>query len=241
MINIIRDPNGPTSLGSQSIQDYITALSDHLHDPNSAVKPEKPPGYRNSDLLDAFDRDFHSKCYLTEEKFFNSYTMDAEHFVSKSENPLLRYEWTNLYPASHQANMIKPRTTPIGGLLDPCNPTDNVEQQIEYTLETNGLNPKFEAKDPLDVKTVNTCALLDRIHCGHDQNTITSTRNLQHAIQTRYLEILHILADLAYLPDGTKKAHLKRQLKQLLSRKSSFTMLMRSIPAVANLPADILD
>jgi len=240
MINILRPGVSPSSLVTAEIQSYITELADHLADP-TLVKPEKPGSYRNSDLLDAFDTVFHSKCYLTEEKFINSYVMDIEHFVSQTVNPLLRYQWNNLYPAGHQANMNKPRITPNGGWLDPCDPADDVETEIIYSVSSFGKIPGFDPLDTNNIKAVNTCNLLERLHNGTDEYSSKTSQSLRHAIETRYQEILHLIAEYGLTTDQNKLSQLKREIKGLLSRKASFTMLMRSMPAVKNLSQDFFD
>ena len=243
MINCNREPDRPTSLNTAEIQQYINAAVAYLADSEHLTKPEKPVSYRSSDLLEAFDRVFHSKCYLTEQQFINSYTMDIEHFVPQAERPDLVYEWTNLFPAEHYTNMIKPRITPEGGYLDPCNPDDDVENEIMYSLSPHGFDPYFEAADPLNIKAVNTSDLLNRIHNGHNENTKTSTLELRHTIHKKYVKILKkIIEWQGYEGGSPEKFQAGRELRDMLSRKSSFTMLCRSMPAVRQfVPEEFLD
>jgi hypothetical protein len=239
MINIERSPKVPAYLASPEIQQYIEASILHLNDPVNNPKPEKPFSYRHSDLLDAFDRDFYSKCYLTEQSFSNSFIMDVEHFISKSERPDLIYSWTNLYPADHYSNMIKPRTTYPGGLLDCCDPNDNVEIEIIYNIALHTYEVDFQPRDAKNTKAVNTTALLNRIHNGHNSETNKATLSLRHAIDKKRTLVLTLIDEWRRAPDGSQeKANKKAELKGLLSRKASYTMLLRSIPAVIyNLPA----
>ena len=232
MININRSPNVPMALNTVEIKEYIALSSKYLSDSQNIDKPNKPTSYRTSDLLDAFDRDFFSKCYLTEQAFVNSYVMDIEHFVGQTERPDLIYDWKNLFPAEHLANMNKPRRNPAGGYLNPCETSDNVETEIIYTLSTMGTEPMFEPSNLNNVKAVNTCNLLNRIHNGHDDYSIKSTASLRHAIQKKYCEILNKIVEWQVALNEQDKHQHKRELKSLLSRKSSFTMLCRSMPAV---------
>lgn len=242
MINVQRQAESPATLNTEEIKEYILAVALYLDDMVNNPKPEKPTSYRNSDLLEAFDENFHSKCYLTEQKFANSWSMDIEHFLPQSERIDLVYEWTNLFPAEHYSNMIKPRKTPLGGYLNPCIPEDNVETEILYTLSAYGHDPYFEAKNENNQKSINTCTLLNRLHNGHDEATIKATSNLRHAIQKKYIDILNKILEWKNCEDNTQeKVQAKRELKDLLSRKSSFTMLLRSIPAVRQLPREFLD
>jgi hypothetical protein len=242
MINIERQPNPPASLNSAEIQQYISDALLYVSDPLINQKPLKPATYRNSDLLQAFDDNFFSKCYLTELKFRNSWVMDIEHFIPQNERPDLVYDWNNLFPADHQANMIKPRRTPPGGYLNPCDINDDVEREIIYTLSSYGYDPDFEPTDLTNIKAVNTCNLLSRVHRGHNNDTLKATSDLRHAIHKRYIDVLGKIVEWRMHQEGTQEyAQSKRELKELLSRKSSFTLLMRSIPAVRQLPQDFLD
>jgi hypothetical protein len=249
MINIQRSPIAPASLQTTEIQAYIQDAIAYLqeielHTQNPTLpkpdKPKKPKNYRNSDLLEAFDKDFHAKCYLTEEKFINSWVMDIEHFEGQTERPDLVFEWTNLFPASHQANILKPRNTPAGGYLNPCE--DDVENEIFYVLSVDN-KPCFEEKDSTNLKAVNTAKLLNRVHNGHDGDTEKSTATLRHNIQKRKMEVLEKIIVWQGSPDGSQeKIQAKHDLIGLLSRKSSFTMLLRSMSVVRlYVPKEFLD
>ena len=242
MINVNRHPDAPTSLSTPEIKSYIQAVIQYLNSPEGKSKPKKPASYRSSDLLEAFDRDFYAKCYLTEQKYVNADAMDVEHFAPQNESPHLAYEWSNLFPAEHYSNMIKPRKTPEGGYLNPCNPNDDVENDIVYTLSSYGDDPCFLPREDSNTKAVNTCNLLDRVHNGHDETTQGGTKALRHAIHRKYIDILNMIVAFRSCENGTQEQfQLKRELKDMLSRKSSFTMLIRSIPAVRQLGDDLLD
>ncbi|PWV56223.1 hypothetical protein [Chitinophaga sp. S165] len=242
MINVQREAAIPSALNTQEIQQYITDIQAYLANPAVGIKPTEPGTYRSSDLLEAFDRCFHSKCYLTEQKFLNSWCMDIEHFVSQSVDRSRRYDWTNLYPAEHRANKMKPRATPAGGYLDPCDPADDVETEILYSLGIMGEDPHFEPRDATNGKAVNTCELLNRLHNGHSEETIKATAGLRFEIRKKYDHIKDLLIQWLGCSNPVLKHQYKRQLEMHLSRKSSFTMLCRSMVAVLNhVPAEMLD
>jgi hypothetical protein len=246
MINIVRPTQSPASLATQDIQNYLIDLVAWKNDP-TLTKPIPNATYRNSDLIEAFDEYFFAKCYLTEEKFTSSYEMDVEHFQSKNfnEHPELRYEWSNLYPADHDANMMKPRNTPEGGYLDPCNPNEDVENEIFYWLEFGGQKCHFEPNDNVNIKAKNTAILLDRIHNGHDYASKLKTGGLRKALFDKRDEVNKvIMLWLAAKANLDKDLEMKQALllKRLLSRNSSFTMLMRSTSAVKqHVPKEFLD
>lgn len=241
MINIIREETAPASLETQEIKDYLDALALHKED---SINPEpNKPAYRNADLLEAFDRCFFKKCYLTEKKFDSSWEMDVEHFVSKTENPALRYTWSNLFPADHDANMMKPRNTPEGGYLNPCHPDNDVEKDIFYLLTTDGTTINFKSRDPQNIKANNTASLLKRLHNGHDYNSTKKTEGLRNAIRKKTRNILSLIVKWQSLDNGTiEKEQVAFELKSILSRKSSYTMFCRSMPEVIHyVPIDFLD
>jgi hypothetical protein len=176
MINIKRTQTIPASLDKPEIKQYIQKLAAYLNDPQKEQEPQKPCSYRNADILEIFDNDFFAKCYLTEEKFTNSWIMEIDHFIPQNERPDLMYEWTNLFPISHCANRLKPKKTPKGGYLNPCDDQDNIETEIIYDLSEYGNKLSFTAKDSNNLKAVNTAKLLDRVHNGHDHNTNSVTK-----------------------------------------------------------------
>ena len=251
MININRNPTPPASLQNSEIQQYIADIASYkdLSSDEQAVtaKPKCSASYRNADIFEAFDKDFFAKCYLTEKKAFaNSYAFDIEHFKAKaiSQSPELTYEWANLYPADHVANMLKPRIDPSEGYLDPCEPSDDVEKEILYTVMFGG-ECHFEALDSSNKKALNTAELLELIHNGHDKNSKQKTANLRAEINERRNRILELILEwLGASKENNiqKEFELRTKLKKYLSRKSSFTMLMRSMSAVRNhIPTEMLD
>jgi hypothetical protein len=224
MINIIREAEVPKSLNNPLIKAYLDALADY--DPSSETKaPERPVDYRTADVLDAFDRCFYSKCYLTEEKYVNSYAMDIEHFIPKAKQPELTYEWTNLLPASPTANQIKPRINPNGGYLDPSNPNHDVEKRLVHVFEPLDTTIGFSALCSNDLAAVNTANLLDAVHNGHDSNSTKRTAQLRHAIKKRYDEIVVCIVHWnGYKASGNQIDATKQEvlIRKFLSRKSSF-------------------
>lgn len=242
MINVNRELKIPESLQNNDMRIYIDNYLLHVKDPNINPKPDKKPQYRNSDLLEAFDRCFYSECYLTELKFYSSWEMDVEHFIPQNENRSLTYEWSNLYPADHKANMCKPRTTPAGGYLDPCDNNDDVENDIIYGLAILGEKPIFKSTSPTNQKALNTVQLLDRLHNGTDDISNRNTAGLRSAIEKKYKIVLNKIVEWLQLEDDSDEKFIcEAELKDLLSRKSSFTMLIRSMPSVRKLPSSLLD
>lgn len=254
MIRIQRPATAPTSLNTPVIQQYLSACAqwqtDHaawLANPTGPEpqRPTRPNGYRNSDLLDAFDTHFHAKCYLTEQKFANSWEMDVDHFAPVNQNPALAFDWHNLFPAAHKANMLRPKTLPPGGLLNPC--VDDVETEILYALGALGEAPAFAAKDTANLRAVNTAQLLNDLHNGKsgDHASHKNTAELRRLVERKYKELLLAWGtynDAKTTGDEDDMFQAETELRTLLSRRASFTMLLRSVPFVRKrLPAHWLD
>ena len=248
MINVNRGPK-PKSLDRPEIKKYLDELViyQELSDEERKKAPKPNAGeYRESDVLVAFDRDFHSKCYLTEQKYANSWAMDVEHFKPQAigQFPELKYEWTNLYPCSHDANILKPKNDPIGGYLDPCSPDDDVEKEIVYVLGVAG-ESIFDPLKENNLKAKNTAELLEKVHNGNDFNSKQKTASLRLLIAKREREVndlVHKWQDKRNSLNEEDILRLKRKLKNILSRKSDFTMLLRSLSCVKKyVPDEFLD
>lgn len=247
MINVNRSPT-PASLQRPEIKTYLEEVAKYnslsADERKSAQKPDAG-SYRAEDVLEVLGNDFHSKCYLTEQKFANAYAMDIEHFKSKAfgQHPALKYEWTNLYPCSHDANMLKPRIDPEGGYLDPCSSDDDVETAIVYTLGFNG-EASFDAYDEQNSKARNTALLLDKVHNGGtDRDAKMKTATLRLYINKKADELKELIMDWQSVK-GNQEEEIRasRKIKNLLSRESDFTMLLRSLSCVKkHVPKEFLD
>ncbi len=243
MINIERKYPAPKSLDTSGIRQYLDDLQ--AYKANQALpKPKCTESYRNADLFTAFEECFFNKCYLTEQSFITSWSMDIEHFVPQTERPDLKYTWDNLYPANHDANMMKPRNTPSGGYLDPCNPEHDVERDILYFIDFEGDRVHFRASDESNIRANNTAQLLEKLHNGHTYDTRQKTQEIRSAIQKKYVKVLETInkwRKATQERNSQAEFEFERILKGLLSRRSSYTMLLRSMEAVKDLPVHFLD
>ena len=250
MIELTRPPV-PASLNTPEMRQYVTDCAAYAAactiapDPATVPQPAKPGSYRNSDVLLAFDTHFFSKCYLTEQWHGSSYEMDVDHFVPVNQNSALKFDWDNLFPAAHKANMMRPRQWPLGGLLDPCR--DQIAMRLLATIGMNGREPRFEAANTTDVAACNTASLLNLLHNGQldDEASQLNTKHLRVTIREQYDRVLHAIL---YFQQAKKTSSLqqlanaRRTLQGLLSRQAPFTQLMRAMYAVVEyVPKDLLD
>ncbi len=244
MIHTPRPATAPASLGTAAVQQYLAAcavwqtayaawqVAPVTTPPTPPpVPPVKTAEYRTADLLDAFDAHFHAKCYLTEQWFGSSREMDVDHFEPANQNPARVYDWTNLLPIAHKANLMRPKSLPVGGLLDPC--VDDVEGDIRYSLAALGEAPGFQARDPTDQRAANTAALLDYLHNGDKKkpDSVQATRHLRVLIEKKYKLVKDWWGQwnsARARQDAHDILDAETELRALLSRTASFTMLIRS-------------
>lgn len=238
MINVTRDLESPESLNTPAIQAYLEACQQYQADQQRSpeerniVKPESGSPYRTNEVLEALHHVFLGKCYLTEKVFESVNEIEIDHFVPRNERPDLKYAWTNLYASDHKANISKAKTTPVGGYLDPCDPADDVERQIVYALSMDD-TPYFRARNDHDQKAINTAELLTRLH-----------KDLKKAVSDKHTIVLRKMAEWGAAQkqnDAQRVFELEIELKELLSRKSNFTMLVRSSYLVRQLPPEFFD
>lgn len=239
MINVTRDLASPESLRiTPVIQAYIDACLEYEADQKlpkedrTIAKPECSSSYRTDDVLEALHQVFLGKCYLTEKVFESVSEIEIDHFIPRSERPSLKYAWSNLYASDHKANISKPKISPPGGYLNPCNPEDDVETQILYSLSMDD-TPHFRALDPQNQKAINTASLLNRLH-----------KDLRKAIQDKHNAVLKMMAEWGAAQktgDKQREFELEIALKEVLSRRSNFTMLIRSSYIVRRLPPEFFD
>ncbi len=240
MINLIRPTEVPNSLSDQRIRVYLDELAAFRNDPATNPEPKAPVGYRDLDIIRIFEFHFFSKCYLTERKYEDAWSLEIDHVIPVNEAAELRYEWTNLLPIANEANKMRPKHTPAGGYLDPCNPLDDVEEEIIYMLDLEGELIRFAARDESNQKAKNTAELLNRLHNGHDATTRETVKTLRILIQRQYTRVLKEIALFKLATTESEKMFAKEKIKLFLSKQSSFTMLLRSCPVIKRLPVDFL-
>ncbi len=188
--------------------------------------------YRSDDVLDALYALFLKKCYLTEQQFGFRNNMQIDHFIPHQNQANLKFNWSNLYPAHQRANLLKSDANPAGSYLDPCHPNDDVERDIVYSVEVGGA-VFFHPCNDSNVKAANTAALLSKVHL-----------ELSEPIRLKHHAVVYAVAkwrSAQQLLDKQKLAEAELELRLLLSRKASFTMLMRSIDVVSMLPTEFFD
>jgi len=198
-------------------------------DRDQVEAPNIEKDHKTPEVYEALGIVFYKKCYLCETQELEAENFDIEHFNPHIGNDDLLKLWINLYLACHLCNQYKSLLTNI---LDPCNPAENVEKLIIHELAPFEYTPKFYPSNPRNEKIVNTCKLLDKIHNGSDEKSIKKTAKLRRAIQLRANEL--IAAILNFHRNTEENEAIERykayeKIKQICSRRSPYTMLMRDV------------
>jgi len=247
MINLKRSKIIPTSLKLPEIEEYLDKLSEYRVG-LLKTKPDVPTSYRSSDLLNALEETFEAerggcKCYLTEEWFSNARVMEIDHFIPKAERPELTFDWDNLFLASHYANTVRSRKTPNGGFLNPC--IDNVEKELKcYSGPRYSDEILFEATDKQNLKAINTANELNQIYNGKSGNEESKKKSqaLRNAIYDKIDNLKDDIIEWLKEKDEDKKSQKERKIRLLVSRKSAYSVAVRSHPVIKNtLPKDFFD
>lgn len=185
--------------------------------------------YDGDDVKERLLADFLGKCYLTE-KIVGRASFQIEHRRPIREFPESKFEWNNLFPADADANNRRDRKWPDGGLLDPAG-GDGVERRVRQWLDDES-HPHFAAMKSSDRAAANTAAELDHLH-----NDGLKAADLRSAITNQLCRVLERVLEYERTrnkvpADPVRLIELETEIKRLLSRRSPYTMLVRSrLPA----------
>ncbi len=201
-------------------------------DRNIVEAPVIKKNYRTKAIYKKLGVILKNKCFLCETKKEAAENFHIEHFNPHKGDSELKFDWNNLLLAcGDTCNLYKSDKTE---LLDPCNPKHDVENLIEYEIIKDGFDIKlrFYAKEENNKKLKNTCNLLDKIHNGDQTKSEIKTASLRNAILKRTEALSR--ATINYYKAKHKKNSVEKQraekiIKDIISRDSPYTMLLRSI------------
>lgn len=185
---------------------------------------------REPDLIDALHQDFLGKCYLCECKVERA-EFEVDHRIPRNDPAGigLEYTWTNLFPICKGCNGRREKSWPAGGMASPG---EGIEARILQRW-TGCLNQEvqFEARDLTDAPALNTVSELRRMHFGGTPAGKPKARDLIDAIKStliRMYEAQNVLRDAEEAGDADAIVEARATLRDILSRRSDYTMLIRS-------------
>lgn len=189
----------------------------------SALAREEDGCWRDPEVLDRLFFDFLGKCYLCE-RSVQPGSFEVDHRVPKAQDPSRCFDWKNLFPICHDCNLTRPRKVPDGGLLDPGAGQDLEARLVQGWHIHRGASPAgadFHAAKAGDLPAENTAAELDWMH----DRRHPKAQSLRDTIRDHLMAVLSLERDWM----ASRGPAEERALRSLLSRRSPFTMLARSI------------
>ena len=196
-------------------------------------KPNIGNNWRNKDTMEALGILFTNKCYICERKEPSPYSLTVDHFIPQNEDKNLIYEWTNLYLCCSDCNGGRQKTTPKGGYLDPCNPNDDVENEIFYELRPYDFDkPVFiHSNTNPSSRVLNTINQLKRCHYG-SKITRIKYESFRNVIARRANKLITLILESKNAKDknnNIEEAVKNAEIESFLSNDAPFSMLMRNI------------
>ncbi len=181
--------------------------------------------WSGDDVKQQLFEDFSGKCYLTETVFPSPASIEVDHFQPRNQFHEKKYDWSNLFPATHDANSRRPKKWPDGGLLDPST-NETVEDRLQQwvVLDAADCKPYFTASAADDIAAVNTAKQLDHLH-NHKN---LKAKDLRDSIVRYLASVLTKCVELNACGNHGECARLETELRQMLSRNAPYTMLVRS-------------
>jgi len=195
-------------------------------------KPAVGTDWRSDEVMFALGAVFKNKCYICERYDSTVHNFSVDHFIPQNVDEDLKYEWSNLYLCCMNCNGGREKKFPLDGLLDPCNPSDDVESEIIYKIEPFFHEPKFlPAKSSPTKKVENTINMLTKAHYGSAQTSIkcAAVRNLISRCATEMFFYLNELNKAKQNGDKNAENDARFSLERMISYEAPFTMLMRYI------------
>lgn len=188
-----------------------------------AVERLKASGsYREKDVLDQLETDFHNKCYICEAKDLTC--INIEHFIPHENDIELKFDWENLFWSCAHCNNTK--LAKYNNLLNCTKSSDNVDDSIRYVYFPYR-DLLVEALNPNDEKAVQTAKLIEDIYNGVTDLKRIEAVSLNKHIHKAMWELFDLIDEYEEVIDEDDKQLLKIKLKRCLSRASSFTAIKR--------------
>ena len=180
-----------------------------------------------TEVVEALQEIFHSKCYLCENK--NSTEWEVEHLIPHGGNSDLKFDWENLFWSCGHCNHIKgDKFTPI---LD-CTKVAVDEiisfRKVGYFGKEETLNFEKVADYPDSAEIQMTCDLLQRIYYGKSSQEQVGAKMLRHEVRTELSEFKNFVRSYNEAT-GEDKQDLFVTIRNRLKSNSKFAAFKRWI------------
>lgn len=182
--------------------------------------------YREDDVINQLNSDFHGKCYICEQKESIT-TYHVEHFSPHRDDVFLKYDWNNLFLSCGHCNSVK-TAKQFDSILNCTDTSHRVEEAIRHYCNPF---PKefalFEVKIE-STEASNTRDLLDKTFNGEH----TGFKKLESAnLRALLLEEVKEFSDFleGFEEDEDEKEYYRNKIIQHLKNDTAFTAFKRWI------------
>ena len=183
--------------------------------------------YRSGPVFDLLQKDCRSKCYLCEDKYLTA--INVEHRVSHRGDPVLKFDWNNLFLSCGHCNQTK--GTAFDDIIDPVNV--NPEEYIELAMtiaDTDDLRERVivsktaGSEERHDVDT--TIRLLERVY---NEGTTAMKQAECRALKNKILKEVSRFRMLIYGYEEEKDSDYHSNIVEAISRSSVFAAFKRKM------------
>jgi uncharacterized protein (TIGR02646 family) len=187
-----------------------------------AIEAAKKNGsYREPDVINQLERDFHGKCYICELKGLQD--PNVEHLLphKNGKYPERKFDWDNLFWSCTHCNGIKNNSKYDDGILDCCKL--DPEKYLNFELKEDEVT--VTENDNSDAIVKRTAMLVQEVFGKQDTGLRTYTTKERLEELQKEMNILYKSLD-KYKKNPMSNATL-RQLRILLGRESAFAAFKR--------------
>jgi len=182
--------------------------------------------YKEEDVVKALEDAFHKKGYLCETK--EPLDINVEHFIAHQGDPVLKFDWNNLYYSCARCNNIKLQY--FNNLLDCCAPEQNVFRKIKLLPpRTPGAKTLVVERQNDDERTKETEKLLKKIYnSDHTINKSITGSYLRKKIHTQF-RLLNKWLTIFYTEDSLEheREDALERVKVLMSDKAQYSAFIK--------------
>lgn len=182
---------------------------------------KKSGSYKQKDVVDQLERDFHGKCYICEMKTADP---QVEHLLPHKNGKYQdrEFDWDNLFLSCPHCNQVKNKSKYDDGIIDCCKV--DPEDVMSFQLNANSVYVVVKKKDDLAVKR--TAELVEEVF--HSMNTGCLKVGSEFRLHKLQHEMNVFYSALNMYRRNPNSMFIKCALEGMLDRKSEFAGFKRS-------------
>jgi uncharacterized protein (TIGR02646 family) len=188
-----------------------------------AIEAAKKNGsYRESDVINQLERDFHGKCYICELKGLQD--PNVEHLLPHKNGKYSerKFDWDNLFLCCNHCNGIKNSSKYDEGILDCCKL--DPERYLNFELKEDNVTITENGNNDDTVKR--TVMLVQEVF--GKQDTGLRTYAIKERLDELQKEMNILYKNLGNYKEKPTSSATLRRLRILLGRESAFAAFKRS-------------